>query len=185
MKLGEIMKKMISATAICLSLLTSVQADESYIDYVSLGLAIQSLQNANQNVDSTLLNDKTGLAIVANVGKNLFDDISLEFEGSASVDNPQWTLGDATSDVDFWSLGIYGAYIWRINNLSIKPRVGLVYENIKATIGALSLIDKSDMALSGGVGLAYHFNNNYSIYSNYTKFEDDINHLTFGAEYKF
>ncbi len=179
------MKKMISTAAICLSMLTSVQA-EDYIDYVSVGLALQTLQSVNnENVDTTLLNDENGMAIVLNAGKYLYEDIALEFEGTASITKAEWQLGDAKSEVDFWSLGLYGVYIWKINNLSIKPRIGIVYENIKSTIGPISLTDKSDMALSGGIGLTYNFGQNYAIYSNFTKFEDDINHLTFGAEYKF
>lgn len=179
------MKKMISTAAICLSMLTTVQA-EDYIDYVSVGLAIQTLQNSSNEDLNSLLDDERGAAIVLTAGKNIYEDVALEFEGSASVAKAEWNLSDGRSDeVDFWSLGLYGVYIWKINNLSIKPRIGLVYENIKSTIGALSLIDKADLALSGGIGLSYNFGQNYAIYSNYTKFEDDINHLTFGAEYKF
>jgi len=179
------MKKMISTVAICLSMLTSVQA-EDYIDYVSVGLALQTLQNVNnENVDTSLLKDDNGMAIVLNAGKYLYEDIALELEGAASITKAEWQLGDARSEVDFWSLGLYGVYIWRVNNLSIKPRIGLVYENIQSTIRQISLIDKADIAVSGGIGLTYNFGQNYAIYSNFTKFEDDINHLTFGAEYKF
>jgi hypothetical protein len=146
---------------------------------------MQTLQNSDSEDFNPLLDDEKGMAIVLNTGKNLFDDVSLEFEGTASVSQTEWSLNDQRTDVDFWSLGLYGAYIWRINNLSIKPRIGLVYENMEATLGLTSLKDTADMGLSGGVGLSYQFNHNYSIYSNFTKFEDDMNHLTFGAEYKF
>lgn len=179
------MKKMISAAAICLSILTTAQA-EDYIDYVSVGLALQTLQDSTNDDLNEILEDERGMAVVLNAGKNLYEDIAVEFEGTASVKKPEWSLSDGRSDeVDFWSLGLYGVYIWKINNLSIKPRVGLVYENIKSTIDGLTLIDKADLAISGGIGLTYNFGQNYAIYSNYTKFEDDINHLTFGAEYKF
>ncbi len=178
------MKKMISTAAICLSMLTSVQA-EDYIDYVSVGLALQTLQNSTNEDLNPFLEDEQGLAVVLSAGKYLYDDIALEFEGTASVTKPEWQFSGTTSEVDFWSLGLYGVYIWKINNLSIKPRIGLVYENIKSTISGQTLIDKADMSLSGGIGLSYEFNQNYAVYTNYTKFEDDINHLTFGAEYKF
>ena len=179
------MKKMISTVAICLSMLTSVQA-EDYIDYVSVGLALQTLQNVNnENVDSSSLKDDNGMAIVLNAGKYLYEDIALELEGATSITKAEWQLSDARSEVNFWSLGLYGVYIWRVNNLSIKPRIGLVYENIQSTIRQISLIDKADMILSGSIGLTYNFGQNYAIYSNFTKFEDDINHLTFGAEYRF
>jgi hypothetical protein len=179
------MKKMISAATISLSMmLTNVQA-ESYIDYVSIGLALQTLQDSDNADLNSFLDDKKGGAVVLSAGKYLYDDIALEFEGSASVVKPEWEFSNATSEVDFWSLGLYGVYIWKINNLAIKPRIGLVYENMESTINGQPLIDNSDMALSGGIGLSYQFGQNYEIYSNYTKFEDDINHLTFGATYKF
>ena len=177
------MKKLISAAILSLSILTHVQA-ESYMDYVSLGLAMQTLQDSDSEDFNPLLNDEKGMAIVVNAGKHLYEDISLEVEGTASVVQTEWSLNGRT-DVDFWSLGFYGAYIWRINNLSIKPRIGFVYENMKATLGIDKIKDKADMGLSGGVGVSYQFNHNYSVYSNFTKFEDDMNHLTFGAEYKF
>jgi outer membrane receptor protein involved in Fe transport len=179
------MKKMISAAILCLSMLTNIQA-EDYIDYVSVGLALQTLQDSDSEDFNQILDDDTGMAVVLNVGKYLYDDIALEFEGTATVTNPEWKLPTGESDeVDFWSLGFYGVYIWKINNLSIRPRIGLVYENMESKLSGISLKDKSDLALSGGIGLTYQFGQHYEIYSNYTKFEDDINHLTFGATYKF
>ncbi len=179
------MKKIFGALFISLSIFTHLSA-ESYIDYVSVGVAMQTLQDpSNPNIDNSILKDKKGTAVVLTAGKLLYSDIGVELEGSTSVKKAQWRLGDSKSDVDFWSLGLYGSYIWRINNLSIKPRVGVVFENIKSTIRSIDLVDKSDVGLSGSIGMTYHFGDNYAIYSNYTKFEDDMNHLTFGAEYKF
>ncbi len=178
------MKKIITALLVSLAMFSQIRA-ESYVDYVSIGLAIQTLQNINnETFDDVPLEDEDGMAVVITAGKSIYDDISLEFEGSASVTSPEWKLGTATAEVDFWSLGFYGAYIWKLNNLSIKPRIGLVYVNIESTLNNISL-DKSDLAISGGIGLSYSFSKNYSIYTNYTKFEDDIDNLTFGAEYKF
>lgn len=177
------MKKLFSGLLMSIALLSHAYA-ESYIDYVSVGLAIQDIDNPN-------FDDGQGSAIVLNAGKNLYSDIALEVEGTTSISKTEGKIGTLKSDVDFWSLGLYGAYIWKINNLSIKPRIGLVYENIKSTINItdtenpLTPTDKGDIAVSGGIGLSYHFNENYAVYTNFTKFEDDINHLTFGAEYKF
>ncbi len=179
------MKKMVIALLASVSISTHVLA-ENYIDYVSVGVAMQTLQSpGNPEILSSALDDEKGLAVVLNAGKMLYSDIALELEGSASISKAQWKLGENAGDVDFWTLGLYGAYIWRINNLSIKPRIGVVFENIKSTIRTIDINDKSDISLSGGVGMTYNFNENYAIYSNFTKFEDDMNHLTFGAEYKF
>ncbi len=175
------MKKTVTSILISLSLLSQLQAEE-YVDYVSLGLAIQ-------NIDNPHFDD--GLAIVANVGKNFYGDMALEFEGATSIQKVEASVAGLKSDVDFWSIGIYGAYIWKINNLSIKPRLGIVFENIKSTINIKdpdnphTATEKSDIAISGGIGLSYQFSQNYAVFTNYTKFEDDINHLTFGGEYKF
>ncbi len=175
------MKKTVTSILISLSLLSQVQAEE-YVDYVSLGLALQSIDNPHFD---------DGLAIVANVGKNFYGDMALELEGATSIQNIEATAGGTKSDVDFWSVGVYGAYIWKINNLSIKPRLGIVFENIKSTINIkdpenpFTPTEKSDIAISGGIGISYQFSQNYAVFTNYTKFEDDINHLTFGGEYKF
>ncbi len=72
------MKKMISAAAISLSMLTSVQA-ESYIDYVSVGLALQTLQNSTNEDLNPFLEDEQGLAVVLSSGKYIYDDIAHEF----------------------------------------------------------------------------------------------------------
>jgi hypothetical protein len=175
------MKKTITTVLISLSLLSQAHAEE-YIDYVSVGLALQ-------NIDNKHFDD--GLAIVANAGKNFYGDMALEFEGATSIQKIEAKAGDTRTDVDFWSIGVYGVYIWKINNLSIKPRLGIVFENIKSTINIkdpenpFTPTEKSDIAISGGIGLSYQFNQNYAVFTNYTKFEDDINHLTFGGEYKF
>ncbi len=177
------MKKRVSALLISLSMLTQSYA-EDYVNYVSVGFAIQ-------DIDNPYFDDGQGTAVILNAGKNLYSDIALEFEGALSIVKPEGKIGTRKSDVDFWSLGLYGAYIWKVNNLSIKPRIGIVYENIKSTINIndtanpLTPTDKGDVALSGGIGLSYQLGQNYALYSNYTKIEDDINHLTFGAEYKF
>ncbi len=175
------MKKTVTTILISLSLLSHAHAEE-YIDYVSVGLALQ-------NIDNKHFDD--GLAIVANAGKSFYGDMALEFEGATSLQKIEAKAGDRKSDVDFWSIGIYGAYIWKINKLNIKPRLGIVFENIKSTINIkdpenpFTPTEKSGIAISGGIGLSYQFSQNYAVFTNYTKFEDDINHLTFGGEYKF
>ncbi len=180
------MRKLI--TAFLLSLIFSIttyadQNQESYIDYVSVGLALQNVNNDKFD---------TGSALVVNAGKDIYSDMSIEFEGAVGLTKPEAKF-NGKHDVDFWSLGLYGAYIWKINKLSIKPRLGVVYESIKSTLGIhtndetimLNGTNKKDLAISGGIGFAYDLTENYKIYTNYTKFEDDIDHLTFGAEYKF
>ncbi len=175
------MKKTVTTILISLSLISGAHAEE-YIDYVSVGLALQNIDNKNFD---------DGLAIVANVGKNFYGDMALELEGATSIQKIEASADNTRADVDFWSIGIYGAYIWKINNLSIKPRLGIVFENIKSTINIkdpenpFTPTEKSDIAISGGIGLSYQFGQNYAVFTNYTKFEDDINHLTFGGEYKF
>ncbi len=182
------MTKLITAFIISLIFNITMYAgqnnQESYIDYVSVGLALQDVKNDKFD---------QGAALVLNAGKDIYSDMSIEVEGAVSVSKPEAKFNGQTHDIDFWSLGLYGAYIWKINKLSIKPRIGLVYESIKSTLGihtndeSLMAVgtNKKDLAVSGGIGLAYDVSKNYKIYTNYTKFEDDIDHLTFGAEYKF
>ena len=177
-----------AALAALLSLGLSAYAgdmQESYIDRVGVGVAIQDVPN----------NDKfdTGTALILNAGKDIYSDMGVELEGAVALNQPKAKFNGKTHDLDFWSLGLYGTYIWKLNKLSIKPRIGIVYESIKSTLNIYtndetamnSKVRKKDLALSGGIGAAYDLSENYKIYTNYTKYEDDIDQLTFGAEYKF
>jgi outer membrane receptor protein involved in Fe transport len=175
------MKKLITALAITGSLCSSSYAGD-FVDYYGLGVALQS--GDSNNFDN-------GTALVFNSGKGLGYDLGLEFEGTFSIAKPEGKLGTVKSDLDFWSVGMYGTYMWKLGNLSIKPRVGLIYEYLKSDLNIHSETnepagtDKSDVALSAGVGFAYNLSERYNIFTNYTRMEDDISHLTFGAEFKF
>ncbi len=157
---------------------------ESYIDHVGVALGIQDV--TNEKFDQ-------GTALILNAGKDIYSDMGIEMEGVIGLTKPEADFNGQTHEVDFWSLGLYGTYIWRINKLSIKPRLGVVYESIKSTLNIYtnneaemdSKVRRKDLAISGGIGAAYDIGGNYKIYTNYTKYEDDIDQLTFGAEYKF
>lgn len=176
-------------TAFIVGLLFSLPAfadnNESYIDRVGVALGIQDAIN-NDKFDK-------GTALILNAGKDIYSDMGVELEGVVTLNKPEAKFNGRTHDIDFWSLGLYGTYIWRINKLSIKPRLGVVYESIKSTLNIHTNNEanmntkthKTDLALSGGIGAAYDIGDSYKIYTNYTKYEDDIDQITFGAEYKF
>ncbi len=181
------MKKFATSIVASLLLCTGAlhaQEKESYIDYMSVGVALQDVDNSKFD---------QGGAFVVNAGKDIYNDMSVEVEGSVGIKKPEAKFNGKTHDVDFWSFGVYGAYIWKVNKLSIKPRLGVVYESIKSTLNVTTNneaamgvgTNRQDLAVSGGIGIAYDIDKNYKIYTNYTKFEDDMDHLTFGAEYKF
>ena len=181
------MNKLLTTFMTCLLFSVSAYAgdtQESYIDHVGVGFAVQDVTNDKFD---------TGTALVLNAGKDIYSDMGIELEGTIGLTKPEAKFNGQTHDVDFWSLGLYGTYIWKINKLSIKPRLGVVYESIKSTLNIYTnneanmnaAVIKKDLAISGGIGAAYDIGENYKIYTNYTKFEDDIDQLTFGAEYKF
>ncbi len=180
------MKKLLAASLLTASL-ASVSYADSFLDYLGFGLALQDVSSPNFD---------NGTAVVINGGKSLYQGIGLEFEGTASVQKMEGSFNGITDDVDFWSLGMYSTYIWKLGNLSIKPRLGLVYDSIKSDIGIDSPkvavagenytgTDKSGLGLSAGIGLAYQLGESYNVYTNYTRMEDEIDHLTFGAEFRF
>ena len=151
-------------------------------NYVSVGVSSQKVKNDSFN---------KGTALTVNVGKNnIINNLGIEAEASLQLKKPKATIGGVSSDLKFWSMGMYGTYIWKFSDLTIKPRFGFVYENIKSAFNTKNSnktnpVDKSKLALSGGIGLSYKLTDKTSLYTNYTKFEDDIEHLTFGAEFKF
>ncbi len=181
------MRKLLTTFIVGLTVSSSLfagETQESYIDHVGVGFAMQDVTNDKFD---------TGTALVLNAGKDIYSDMGVEIEGTIGLTKPEAKFNGQTHDIDFWSLGLYGTYIWKINKLSIKPRLGIVYESIKSTLNYKTnndaLMDtkmiKKDLAISGGIGAAFDLSENYKIYTNYTKFEDDIDQLTFGAEYKF
>jgi opacity protein-like surface antigen len=155
---------------------------DKVVDYVGIGVAKQSVDNREFS---------SGSSLIVNTGKDrVADNLGIEIEGTFPLDKPDATISGKKSSMKFWSMGMYGTYIWKINRITIKPRLGLIYENIQSAFNTSNKdktkpIDRSFVGLSGGVGLSYNLTKKYKIYTNYTKFEDDINHLTFGAEFKF
>jgi len=164
------------------SFFTISYADSKVIDYIGIGIS-------SQKVDNSKFNKGTALTIKA--GKeNTITHLGLEVEGNLQLKKPKATIAGITADLKFWSMGMYGTYIWKLDDITIKPRLGFVYENIKSSFNTSNTnktkpIDKSKVALSGGIGISYKLTNKTSIYTNYTKFEDDIDHLTFGAQFRF
>ena len=180
------MKKLLTASLLTVSLATASYAD-SFLDYFGLGFALQDVDSPNF--------DK-GTALVINGGKSLYQGVGLEFEGTASIQKMEGSFQGISDEIDFWSIGMYSTYIWKLGNLSVKPRIGLIYGSIQSDIPidspktpvegkSYAGTDKNDIGLSAGIGLAYQLSENYNVYTNYTRFEDDIDHLTFGAEFKF
>ena len=164
------------------SFFTISYADNKLVDYVGVGISSQKIDNSKFN---------KGTALTINAGKeNSITHLGLEVEGSLQIKKPKATISGVTSDLKFWSMGMYGTYLWKLDDITIKPRLGFVYENIKSSFNTSNTnktkpTDKSKLALSGGIGISYKISEKTSIYTNYTKFEDDIDHLTFGAEFKF
>jgi opacity protein-like surface antigen len=204
------MKKLLTASLLAASLATASHAG-SYLDYLGFGLALQDVNSPNFD---------NGTALVINGGTALYQGFGVEFEGTASIQKMEGSYAGITDEMDFWSLGMYSTYIWKLGNLSITPRLGLIYDSLKSDVGfdrpqtqaatttqtttqtatgetttqttvqqeATTLsqgIDKNGLGLSIGIGLSYELGENYNIYTNYTRMEDDISHLTFGAQFKF
>lgn len=176
------MQKSIFLLVFLCSFLTSAYSNNKVIDYIGLGLSSQKVDNSKF--------DK-GTALTINAGKtNAINHLGIEVEGNIQINKPKATIVGISSDLKFWSMGMYGTYLWKINDITIKPRLGFVYNSIKSSFNTSNTnkttpINKSKMALSGGIGISYKITNSASLYTNYTKFEDDISHLTFGAEFKF
>ena len=180
------MNKFLAALLFTASITTASQA-ESFLDYFGLGIALQDVDSPNFD---------NGTALILTGGKSMYQGIGMEFEGTTSIQKMEGKFQGKEDELDFWSLGMYSTYIWKLGNLSIKPRLGLIYRNMKSDIDVTAPknpvartqyqnTDISGMGMSGGIGLSYELGDGYNIYTNYTKIEDDLDHLTFGAEFRF
>jgi hypothetical protein len=183
-------KSLLATVLLSLSLATASQAGDM-IDYFGLGVALQDADSPNFD---------NGTALVLTAGKRLYSDFGVEAEATTSIDKMEGKLHytDRTikDDLEFWSFGFYSTYLWKLGNLQVKPRVGLIYRSLESDVDIDSpkfpepgrvypSTDIADIGLSAGIGLHYNLGDGYNIYTNYTKFEDDLQHLTFGAEFKF
>ncbi len=173
---------MLRFSIVVLFLLSNGFAKSNIIDYLSIGLANQKIDNKNFN---------SGKSLILNAGKqNLIKKMGLELEGSIPITKPKATINNKTEDLKFWSMGMYGTYLWNFDKITIKPRVGVLYENIKSAFNKSNTnpttpTDKSKLTISGGIGISYKITNHTKLFTNYTKMEADIDHITFGAEFKF
>ncbi len=182
------MKKFLSALLVVAALTASAEAEsEGFMDYIGLGIALQDVDSPNFD---------NGTALVVTGGKNLYEGLGMELEGSGSISKMEGKFNGVKDDIDFWSLGMYSTYIWKLGNFSIKPRIGVIYRSLKSNIDihapkvpvvgtTYQTTDITGMGMSAGIGFSYTLGENYNIYTNYTKIEDELDHLTFGAEFKF
>jgi opacity protein-like surface antigen len=152
-------------------------------DYIGVGLSSQKIENKHLSNTN---------ALILNTGKNnLYKNIGIELEGSIQLDKSSTTINGISSDLKFWYMGMYGTYLWKLDNsFAIKPRFGIVYKNIKSSLNTsnnnpTNKEDENKLSLSAGIGISYKLTEKSELFTNYTKFEDDIEHLTFGAEFKF
>ena len=185
------MKSLLMASLLSSLLVTALQASDS-INYLDMGTKVQNTNKQKQTKSTTLV-VHTGIA-------SLYHGAGVELEGSMSLQNIEDKERLINDTADYWTVGMYSTYIWELGNVRIKPRVGLHYENVALnTIKTNSKrnrsqakkstsdkkIEQDTLGVSAGIGLTYQLGNHANVYTNFTRYEDDANHLTFGAEYRF
>lgn len=147
--------------------------------YVGAGLAIEGVEDA-----------ETGVALVLNVGMPIIEDfgsgtITVEGEITHSIVEP-WFDGYYAIDVTVNTLGIYGTYIFDINeNVYLKPRVGLVYKSLESGYTG----EYNEIIPAVSIGGAYKISDTIDIFTDIKVAPagdvDMVGHLTVGAYYYF
>ena len=168
------MKKLLLSSALAATLSVSAMADS----YLGAGVAYESVTDAD-----------AGVALVLNGGATVLDagpgKIAVEGEFTYSVVSPSISVDSYyrsyDADITFMFIGAYAAYIYDITpEFYVKPRLGLVYEDVD-----VSSASDSDIGLSFGIGAGYNVTKEISTYIDFTMMESDVYHTTLGVQYHF
>jgi len=151
-----------------------------------------SAQLAISNVSG--LND--GMALVL-TGIFPMPDVHPEFtvEGEFTTtinkpDNSQSTpFGKFTEELSYYTLAGYGVWNHKATpTVTLKGRIGLLYESLEAKVKYLGLSDTAtdtNVEVSYGVGAVFDIKKSVDVIVEYTVIESDISHLGAGVQWYF
>ena len=163
------MNKLLSTVAISAVLSTGAIAGDIY---GSVGAALTTLSAYD-----------SGVSIVGTAGMkldNILPNFAVEVELSQTVVDPSASWAWSDLDMSIFGVGAYAVYNFKIPNtpITIKPRLGLNYENISYDYANNYSryrndiyrweADYSDTSLSYGLGVTYPLNNKLTVYADYT-----------------
>ena len=156
---------------------TRSTTQERFIDYMGTQLAISDVDGFDN-----------GLSLVVTGGKELatVPGLALEGEFSTTISKPEAEIGGVNADVSYWTLAGYGAYSFPVSQqVAIRGRLGLLYENVDVNVTGASVDDDDEFGVSLGLGATFQVSPRINAIAEYTRVEEDVNHLSAGVQFRF
>lgn len=147
-----------------------------FVDYLTGQLAISDVDGFDN-----------GLSLVVTGGKEMRDIEGLAIEGelTTTISKPEADVLGVTADISYWTLAGYGVYSFPVTNqFAVRGRLGVLYENLDIETSAGGDTD-DELGLSFGVGATFELSPRLNAIAEYTRIEEDINHLSAGVQWKF
>lgn len=138
----------------------------------------------------------TGLAMVLTgifPVPEVHPEFTVEGEFTTTISNPENSqttpFGTISEELSYYTLAGYGVFNHPVTpTITLKGRVGLLYESLKAKVnylGARSTSTDTNLKVSFGVGAVFDIQKQVDIIAEYTVIESDISHLSAGVQWNF
>jgi len=148
-----------------------------FIDYVGAQLGISDIDGFDN-----------GLALIVNAGKELREvpGLALEGEFTTTITSPEAEVAGVDAEASYWTLAGYGVYAFPVTQqFAVRGRLGALYENVDVEVSGGSDESDNEFGLSLGVGASFAMSQRMNVVAEYTRIEEDINHLSAGVQFRF
>ncbi|MFA5529112.1 MAG: outer membrane beta-barrel protein [Thiohalomonadaceae bacterium] len=124
------------------------------------------------------------LALALTAGKNIAPNFYLEGELTTTISDAEAEGAGDDIELSYWSFGAYGVYALPLGqDFALRGRLGGVYISADDEGGDSGLDDEFNVSF--GVGGIYDLTPRLNLVAEYTRMDEDINHLSAGVQFKF
>lgn len=149
------------------------QAGGGFVDYVSGQLVWADVDDFDE-----------ALALALTAGKNIAPNFYVEGELTTTLSEAEAKGNGGDIELTYWTFGAYGVYALPVGqNFALRGRLGGVYINADDEGGDADLDD--ELNVSFGVGGIYDLSPRLNVIAEYTRMDEDINHISAGLQLKF
>jgi hypothetical protein len=126
------------------------------------------------------------LALAIAAGKTFTPNFSVEGEITTTLSAAEAEGDNGDTEVTYWTAGVYGVYVLPVGqNFALRGRLGGLYRDAEVDNGGDSDLDDDEFGVSFGVGGLYDLSSRLNVVAEYTRIDDDINHISAGVQLKF
>lgn len=149
------------------------QSHGSVVDYLSgqlLWADVDGFDNA------------LGIALTA--GKTLAPNFYVEGELTTTLNDAKAKGAGGDIKLSYWTIGAYGVYALPVGqNFALRGRLGGVYIDADSKGGSSGL--DNEFNVSFGIGGIFDVSPSMNVIAEFTRMDEDVNHLSAGVQLKF